>query len=107
MKNHINSFKLNLFIYYYPHPQIINAQAIKETAEIKNISLRTKLFLKYDRSIKVFFTSIIGPSIKNETTAPSGIVAKNVDATNASASEQSDTKKANNIIIKIATGVDP
>lgn len=71
---------------------------------MQNSSFNTKLFLNDENSITVFFKSIIGPRSKNDITAPSPKLSKKVLATNASASEHSDDKNANPIIINIEKG---
>ena len=66
---------------------------------MKNISFKTKLFLKFPNSIKVFFKSTIGPTTKNPITELRENDPKKPLAMNASEVEHTERRNDNKIII--------
>lgn len=76
-------------------------RTVNEIMTIKNMSFNTKFFLKFPKSIKVFFKSSIGPNTKNPITEFIENDFRKPLATNASEVEHTERKKAN-IIIRIS-----
>ena len=67
---------------------------------MRNTNLAIKLFLKLADSIRMFFTSIIGPNTKNPMIAPIGNLPTKLLAIKASDVEQAENKKAMAIMTK-------
>lgn len=89
-----------IFIIILNYEKLKLIRTVKDIITIQNMSFKTKVFLKFPKSMRVFFISSIGPTTKNPITEFKENNFRNPLAINASEVEHTESKNANNIIIK-------